>query len=204
MRLLNSGFTELSDEDLFDKGTFIVAQLTGNAFFPTTTPTLATVQTHLDALQAGLNMPPGVARDGAIATARPPLEETLQDLAENLEQTAPGDLQKLSTTGFDLRKTAVHTAEPPTTPQNLRLRNTATSGEVQFLFDKSDRAKSYQIQTTEDPNNGPWKDYDPVSSSRNVLVKGLTRAKDIWGRVRAIGPNHTRSSWSDPATVLVT
>ena len=204
MRLLNSGFTPLSDEDLFDKGTFIVAQLTGNAYYATTNPTLAAVSTQLGLLQTALNMPPGVARDGAIATARPPTEEMLQDLAENLEQATPGNLEKLSTTGFDLRKTPVHTAEPPPVPQNLRLRNTATSGVIQFLFDPSDRAKSYQIQTTEDPNNGPWKDYDPVSSTRNVLVPGLPRAKDIWGRVRAIGPNHTRSAWSDPATVLVT
>ena len=204
MRQLNSGFTALSDEDLFDKGTFIVAQLTGNAYYATTTPTLAAVSTQLGLLQTALNMPPGVARDGALATARPPLEEMLQDLAENLEQSTPDNLQKLSTTGFDLRKTPVHTAEPPPTPGNLRLKNTTTSGEVQFLFDKSDRAKSYQFQTTEDPNTGPWKDYDPVSSTRNVLAKGLPRAKDIWGRVRAIGPNNTNSTWSDPATVLVT
>jgi hypothetical protein len=123
MRLLNSGFSTRSDELFFDKGTFIVAQLTGNTFYPTTNPTLASIQTQLDALQAALKMPPGQARDGAIATARPPLEESLQDLSENLEQSTPGDLQKLSTTGFDLRKTPAQTSEPPPTPANLRLRN---------------------------------------------------------------------------------
>src|ERR1700686_5260288 len=102
MRLLNSGFTEFTPEDFFDKGTFIVAQLTGNTYYATTTPTLAAVQTQLDALDTALKMPPGLARDGAIATARPPLEQILQDLAENLEQATPGNLQKLSTTGFDL------------------------------------------------------------------------------------------------------
>jgi hypothetical protein len=204
MRLLNSGFTILSDEDFFDKGTFVVSQLTGNVFYPTTNPTLAAIQTQLTALDTALKMPPGQARDGAIATARPPLEESLQDLAENLEQATPGNLQKLSTTGFDLRKTPAQTSEPPPTPANLRLRNLQASGEVQFLFEASDRAKSYQIQTTEDANTGPWKDYDPFSSTRNVVAKGLPRAKDVWGRVRAIGPNNTKSAWSDPATVLVT
>ncbi|HEX8078370.1 MAG TPA: hypothetical protein VF511_11190 [Chthoniobacterales bacterium] len=204
MRLLNSGFSELSDEAFADKATFIIGQLTGNANYPTTNPTLAALQTSLDALQAGLIMPPGQARDGAIATARPPLEEMLQDLAENLEQATPGNLQKLSTTGFDIRKTPVQTSEPPPTPANLRLRNLEASGEIQFLFDASPRAKSYQFQTSANPNTGPWKDYDPVSSTRNVVATGLTRAQDVWGRVRAIGPNNTRSAWSDPATVLVT
>lgn len=189
---------------MFDKGTFIVAQLTGNAYYRTTNPTLAAVQTQLDALEAALQMPLGQARDGAIATARPPLEETLQDLAENLEQATPGNLQKLSTTGYDLRKTPAQTGEPPATPTNLRLKNLAESGAVQFLFDASDRAKSYQFQTTDDPNGGVWKDYDPASSTRNVVARGLPRAKDVWGRVRAIGPNNTKSGWSDPATTLVT
>jgi hypothetical protein len=204
MRLLNSGFTELTPEDFYDKGTFIHTQLTGNTYYPTTTPTLAAIQTLLTPLDTALKMPKGLARDGAIATARPPLEEALQDLAENLEQATPGNLQKLSTTGFDLRKTPVQSSEPPATPGNLRLRNLPTSGEVQFLFDASDRAKSYQIQTTDDPNSGVWKDYDPFSSTRAVVAKGLPRAKDVWGRVRAIGPNNTKSAWSDPATVLVT
>ena len=116
MRLLNSGFTELTPEDFFDKGTFIHTQLTGNTYYATTNPTLAAIQTLLTPLDTALKMPPGQARDGAIATARPPLEETLQDLAENLEQATPGNLQKLSTTGFDLRKTPAQTSEPPATP----------------------------------------------------------------------------------------
>jgi hypothetical protein len=204
MRLLNSGFTEMSDEEFAGKVTFIIGQLTGNPNYATTNPTLASIQTALTTLQTGISMPPGQARDGAIATARPPLEETMQDLAENLEQATPGDLAKLSTTGFDLRKTPVLSGEPPPTPANLRLKNLAESGAVQFLFDASVRAKSYQFQTTDNPNTGPWKDYDPASSTRNVVAHGLPRAKDVWGRVRAIGPNNTRSAWSDPATVLVT
>jgi hypothetical protein len=43
------------------------------------------------------------------------------------------------------------------------------------------------------------------SAARGTVVAArLPRAKDMWGRVRAIGPNNTKSAWSDPATVLVT
>jgi hypothetical protein len=89
MRLLNSGFTELSDEEFNDKVLFIYSSLTGNAYYPTTNPTLAAVKTQLVLLENALSMPPGVARDGAIATARPPLGEMMQDMAENLEQATP-------------------------------------------------------------------------------------------------------------------
>jgi len=203
MRLLNSGFSELSAEEFATKVAFVIAQLTGNTNFPTTNPTLAVVQAQLDLLEAALIMAPGQARDGAIETTRGPLEQMMQNLADNLEQAAPGDVGKLSTTGFDMRKTPT-AGGAPDTPGNLRLKNLEESGDVQFLFNASARAKTYQFQTTGDPNNGPWKDYDPASSTRNVIAHGLPRAKDVWGRVRAIGPNNTKSAWSDPATVLVT
>ena len=53
---------------------------------------------------------------------------------------------------------------------------------MQFLFDASDRAKSYQFQTTDDPNGGVWKDYDPASSTRDVVAQGLPRGE------RCLGP----------------
>jgi hypothetical protein len=65
MRLLNSGFTEFTPQDFYDKGIFIVARLTGNTYYATTTPTLAAIQTQLTALETALKMPPGMARDGA-------------------------------------------------------------------------------------------------------------------------------------------
>lgn len=41
MRLLNSGFSELTPDDLYDKGVFVVAQFTGNSNYSTITPILA-------------------------------------------------------------------------------------------------------------------------------------------------------------------
>src|SRR5438270_924144 len=85
---------------------------------------------------------------------------------------------------------------PTSTPTLVEL-------QAQLLFDASDRAKGYQVETAPDPNAGPWTDYDTFSSSRNIVLKGFPRAKDLWARVRAIGPNNTKSGWSDPATILI-
>ena len=67
------------------------------------------------------------------------------------------------------------------------------TGEVRVLFNASKRAKSYQVQSSLDPNFSVITDYDPFSGSRNIILRGLPRAKDIWVRVRAIGPHHTNA-----------
>ena len=148
-------------------------------------------------------MAPGQARDGAIETARGPLEQMMQNLADNLEQAAPGDVGKLSTTGFDLRK-APTSGGAPDTPGNLRLRNLEASGDVQFLFNASARAKTYQFQTTGDPNNGP---VEGLRSGQQHAKRG-----SAWfaARERRLGPcprdraEQYQKRLSDPATVLVT
>lgn len=203
LNILNSGFSRLTDEEFADKAAFIIAQLTNNANFPTTSPTLAVVKAGLDDLTKALALAPGQARDTAVASARIKVDGLLQDLAVFLQSVANVTVEMLATTGFDLREARSQTAEPPSVPANVRLKSTGISGEVQFLFAASLRAIGYQFQTALDPINGPWTDYDPVSSTRDVVARGLPRAKDVWGRVRALGPHNTRSGWSDPATTLV-
>ena len=110
---------------------------------------------------------------------------------------------QLATTGYDNRKQAGQTGDAPAIPTNVRLKTTGVTGQVQVLFDPSERARTYEIQTTIDPNTGAWSQAGMFSSSRGVIVEGLSRGKDIWSRVRAIGPNNTASGWSDPATVMV-
>jgi|GEM_PF-2631150 len=201
--ILNRGFSQLVIDQLVTKVKFIIAQLTGNPNFATTDPTLAQLQAALDAVTQALTIANPTAQEQALIAARPVLEQLLDDLADDLEKTANSDPVKLATTGYDLRKPTAPTTDPLPVPQNLRLKLTGVSGSIQLLFDPSDRAKGYQVQWTDDPNNGVWKDYDTFSSSRGNTLTGFPRAKDIWVRVRAIGPNNSKSGWSDPATILV-
>jgi len=203
MNKLNSGFTRLTDTELDSKAAQIITALTGNASFPKPEPTLEVLQTKLTAYQTALAKPDGVARTAAVRSAREDLSNTLQQLARNLELTPNVTDTQLATTGFDLRKPTGQTSEAPLVPGNLRLKTTGVTGEVQFVFDSSARARAYEIQTTIDPNTGNWTQNGMFSSTRAVVVGGLSRGKDIWGRVRALGPNNTSSGWSDPATVMV-
>lgn len=203
MNKINSGFTRLTNAEFDNKAAQIIAAVTGNASFPTPSPTLAVIQTKLTAYQNALAMPDGVAKAAALKSTRADLETALDQLARNLELTPNVTDTQLATTGFDLRKPAAQTADSPAAPANLRLKPTGVIGEVQFQFDASPRAKTYELQTSIDPNSGNWVQNGLFSSSRAVVIGGLTHGKDVWGRVRAIGPNNTMSGWSDPATVMV-
>jgi len=202
--ILNRGFSQYTDSNLVTKVKLIIAQLTGNPILTLPNAAFTAVQAGLAALEQALTITNPDARKTAVVAARATLEQALENLAETLETAANNDPVPLATTGFDLRKETASTSEAPAAPQNVRLKNTGNSGEAQVLFTPPDRAKGFEVQTTTDPNNESlWTTYDIFSSSRNILLKGFPRAKDIWVRVRAIGPNNTKSAWSDPATILI-
>ena len=201
MNRLNSGFSKLQDEQFDNEAQAIVAALTGNANFPSPTPTLPAITTELNAYQAALAMPPGQPREVQVATTRTQLSTSLDKLARNLELTAGVTDAMLATSGYQLRKQP-SASGPVGAPQNVRLKQTGVSGVVQVLCDAEKYASAYELQYTQDPNNGPWIDGGTFASTRGIGISGLTRGKDYWARVRAIGTNGP-GPWSDPATILV-
>jgi hypothetical protein len=199
---LNTGFSQLPETDFDNKAGFIIQQLTGNAAFPTTTPTLASVGTALDAYRKAVESK-GPGRTEAVRKARGDLELILGQLAVNLESKANVTDAELATTGFDMRKPRSLTDALVEAPQNLRLKSTGVSGEIQIMCEPVDRAKAYQVQKSLDPEpNTGWTDAGTFASTRGMSLGSLDRAKDIWIRVRALGPNGS-GPWSDPATILV-
>src|SRR5438105_7784459 len=202
MNKLNTGFSKLSDNDFDNKAQSIVAALSGNANFPTTTPPLATITGAITAYQDALAMLPGQARDVAVAATRAPLSTLLEKLARSLELVPNVTDTMLATSGFDMRKVPALTTEPVTAPGNMRLKQTGVSGVVQVMCDAVNRAQAYELQYALDPNAGPWTDGGTFASTRGIGITGLTRGKDYWARIRAVGPNGP-GAWSDPATILV-
>ena len=199
---LNSGFSKLADDEFDNKAQSILAALTGNANFPSPTPALASITTQLTEYQAALAMQPGQARDAQVAATRVALSASLDKLARNLELTANVTDAQLATSGFDLRKVPVFSGETVAAPGNVRLKQTGVSGVVQVMCDAVPRASAYELQYTQTPNDGPWADGGTFASTRGIGITGLTRGKDYWARVRAVGTSGP-GPWSDPATTLV-
>jgi hypothetical protein len=202
MNKLNTGFTRIKDEELDNKADTVINALTGNLNFPGVAALLAALVLALKNFRDALAMPPGPARDAAIAETRPVLTTQLEQMARTLELTPDVTDAMLATTGFDMRAPVVRTGAAVDAPGDVRLKLTGTSGQVQVLFASVNRAKSYEVQFSLDPSTGQWTDAGTFGSSRNLFLNGLPRAKDVWVRVRAVGPDGP-GGWSDPATILV-
>jgi hypothetical protein len=101
-----------------------------------------------------------------------------------------------------MRRIPSLSGEPVAAPANVRLKQTGVSGVLQVMCDAVPRAQASELRYTLDPNGGPWTDGGTFASTRGVGITGLTRGKDYWARIRAVGPNGP-GAWSDPATILV-
>lgn len=200
---MKSGFSRVRDDDLAHKAHTIISALTGNENFPTLDPALATLRATLSAFEAALALPKGSDRDAQVASTRSSLTTQLEQVARLLELTPGVTDAMLATTGFEIRQSGVRTDAPVDAPRNARLKTTGTMGSIQLLCDAVTRAKSYEVQFTQDPNAGPWTHAGTFPSTRKIILRGLMRGKDYWLRIRAIGPNGP-GAWSDRATIMVT
>ena len=111
--------------------------------------------------------------------------------------------QMLAMSGFDLRKRGARSDAPVDAPGSVRLRATGVMGKVRLLCAPVYRAKSYEVQYGRDPGKARWINAGTFPSTRGITISGLTRGKDYWARVRAIGPKGA-GPWSHLATIMAT
>ena len=109
----------------------------------------------------------------------------------------------LAGTGYDLRKANTHTSAPPDAPQDVRVKATGMSGQLQVMFGKVARAVLYEVEWTLDPVNGPWTLVPAFNSTRGMVLEGLTRGKDYYIHARAVATGANRGPWSDNASGMV-
>jgi hypothetical protein len=179
----------------------VVVLMTGNANYPTPSPTLKVITTAVDALETAVQE----ALDGgkiAIATrnaARAELLSLLRQLASYVTGNCNADLVLLLSSGFEPIKAPSPAGVLPA-PENLRLSLTGISGELYLRFDRVVNAVNYSVQTAQSPD-GPWEDQD-LSTSTRVTIKDLTPGKVYWVRAQANG-SAGPSGWGGPATAMV-
>lgn len=206
MNELITGFTTLSNSELVGKADHIIASLSeepGITYYPTPAPTLVVVKEGMDALNAAMALTDSKPATEQRDSLRPPLIQNLQLLAMNLETTTPGDRAKLAYTGYDLRKIAEHSHQPPAAPGGINVHATGTNGGIKIRCGANPNTNYYQFETTADPVNGPWSNPLTSTSSQKMMADGFTRGTDIYVRVRAANTNGD-SPWSEIGSTLVT
>jgi hypothetical protein len=205
MNELMIGYAQDTDIKVFNKAAIIHTALTtapGNLYFPTTHPTMAVLQSLIDALQVNLSTGNTPATNALRQQARDALTEQLPILAAGLEIVANGNLAHLAATGFELKTKPSRSNLPTAIPTNLRLATTGTAGQAMARVVAVHLANAYEGRWTLNPTNGPWITIPPTTDSQKILFAGLERGKDYYFEVRAIGSNGP-SGWSDVATMMV-
>jgi hypothetical protein len=194
------GFARKIDTDLIAFTRNVIALMTGNAQYPTPSPTLKVIGTAVDALETAVHDALGGGKI-AIATrnaARAEMLSLLRQLAAYVTGNCGADLVLLLGSGFEPIKMASPVGVLPA-PEKLRLTLTGTSGELQLRFDRVVNAANYSVQSAQNAD-GPWEN-QALSTSTRVLIRDLTPGKVYWVRACANG-SAGPSGWGGPATAM--
>lgn len=182
---------------VFSKG--VVAALTGNSFFPSVSPSLATVQSSIDAYDAALLLAKegGKANIAAKKARKKELVNVLVDLALDLMKTAAGNEEMLMSTNYPLAKTPAP-LPPISVPVITRIENGESIGQLTVTVKRQEGVKTYMYEYTPEPLTA-----DSVWASQNSTyvkgtLSGLVSGKKYWCRVVAFGSGD-QVMVSDPA-----
>lgn len=201
---LNTGFGKLTHSQLVLKARLIAHSLSqgqGLRYFPTPVPSVAELESAIEAFSESLGMENSSAVTALRAKCRQDLIVVLKKLAANLSLTADGDLTKLAATGFDIRKRPSRTSELPAKPLDFEVKHTGISGEARGTCKPVYNAMSYEVEFALSPD-GPWIRGGVFTNSQKLMFTGLERGRDYFFRVRvisAVGPG----PWSDISSIMV-
>lgn len=183
----------------------IVTAMTGNANFATPAPTLASITTAVDALEAAFNVAQAARLEAKQktelqTTAEQQADALVTQLATYVEGTSAGDAAKIQSAGMDVRADGAPIGDLPA-PAGLASTAGDNDGEVDLDWDSVRGAKSYVMEKSPDPITATsWQQASLVTKSKGT-VSGLTSGTKYWFRVAAIGTSG-QSPWSGPATKI--
>lgn len=194
---ITNGFEGMTDLDFLGKVRFILAEMTGNANFPTPDPTLASLTTLANAFEQAINNAyAGGSYDRSVRDSK---KEELIDAMHNLSAyvlyTAKGDRLIAESSGFTISKDPA--PQPPIEkPEGLSLTDGANAGELLLTFKRVYGAKSYKYQLSIDPSD-ETKWVSSYGTVRKSVFSGLESGKKYYVRVAALGTNG-QIVYSDP------
>lgn len=190
MRKINLSFGKYSDADLLVQAQATEVALTGNSYFPTTSPTIAEFQTFITSYSGSLSAAKDRSKNNVAAknAARLALTNAMVSLAMDLMKTANGDLQALISTALPLNKQR-QPLPPLDKPQILKMEDGINSGDLLVTIAAVLGARTFVYQYTLDPitDDTVWQGQNATTCK--VLLSNLEPGKRYWIRVIAYGIN---------------
>lgn len=192
-----------SDSQLIVDTNTIITSLTGNASYPTPTPTLAAITTALDAFSTALA---DAAGGGVTLTAtkndkRDDLTNLLRELASYVQVACKGDLTVLLTSGFPIQKPQRNPIGVLPAPVNVAISLGARSGELDAAMPPVFGAAIYNWKLM--AANAPTVVLQTAqTTSASNSFAGLTPGTVYVAQVNAVG-SAGPSDWSEPVSQMV-
>ena len=206
MSKIKLNLSTLSIPHKIGKAQQIVGALTGNASFPTPSPSLANITTATNDLSAAYADAQAARQTAKLATVaqnqrEDALDQLLTQLAAHVESVAGNNEELILSAGMDTRAAATPTTDPPGQPQAVTPTAGDRDGEIDLSWDTVTGAKSYVIDKSGDPVTPTSWFHSGVSTKSSYTARGLTSGTRYWFRVAAVNSNG-QSGWSDPATKI--
>jgi hypothetical protein len=188
------------------KGRQIVTAMTNNASFPSPNPPLTEVTAALDELTQAFALVQAakseittrvVTQDNAGAK----VDQALTKLASYVESVAGKDGTLITSAGMET-KSAPSSPTLPSVPQALSASAGEHEGELNLVWKAVQNARSYTIETSQDPATPASWTHVGIATSASKLITNLTSGKRYWFRVAAVSAGG-QSGWSEHATKVV-
>lgn len=199
MKRIKVDFSHFKSLELAEKASFVIESMTGNVNFTTPSPTLAAMLTETNGLFTAITK----AEQGTRAQKKDRDDKTialavsLTQLAGYVTSVAGSNETAMLSSGFDLER-----AKTPIGPlgqvENVRIRTTGVTGEVDIRCKKLRGAYVYEVQMTLTPDvEASWLPAATVTKAR-VLKIGLPSLKVHYFRIAGIGTSG-QGPWSEVA-----
>jgi hypothetical protein len=183
-----------------------MTSLTGNADFPTPSPTLVAITAAIDDLEAAAATVQATKQQLKTEVSKQNDKEDAFDAALNqlvgyVQSVAGDDEALIHSAGMDTRAAGGQSTSTPALPPALSATAGDHDGEIDLTWDTVPKAKSYIIEKTTDPNAATSWQHAGVSTKSSTTIEGLTPGTRYWFRVAAVGAAG-QSGWSDPASKI--
>jgi hypothetical protein len=198
------GFLTKDGDAQLDQDTeTIIASMTGNANFPTPSPTLAVITTALSAFTIALaDAADGGVEKTAIKNAkRAELVSLLRQLSSYVFATAGGDMTKLLSSGFPAQKTTRSPIGPLPAPITPVLSQGPVTGSLNASTPPVSGAYIYNWRVALASAPTTYVKQQQTTAASNTF-EGLTPGQVYNVELNAVGTAGT-SDWSGPGELMI-
>jgi hypothetical protein len=185
----------------------VIDKMTDNPDFPTPDPTLIKLGADADTAEEAATAA-AVARSASqqatseLYAAEAVLDQTITGTGAYVQKASAGVPAKILGSGLKVRNERTSITSMPAV-ENLSVTGGDHDGEIDGQFDPVKGARSYEIQSCNDPMTSAGWLLRTAETQSKFTIGGLTSGTRVWFRVRALGPRKIKGPWSDPAVKMV-